>query len=244
MGMFDKRRFRKLLLFIMNFDERNPRTYQDIDPNKTTTRDLFCRFDLGLEVMEFTGHAIALHRSDRSVRWEMMTLKLKLAWSYYLCPGDLLVTWISHVWKPSDGSSCTPSPWPATAPVHISTLCTGWEKYLRDLPGYRITLQSFCLSQKNLYDCLSVMIPFFTQLCSMIRQRMHSLRIEFSSSYPGWFCVFQTECRVRRDFPAEQGGGWDSDGQRQSEGREVWWEGKKIHTCRGRIEKLQTSWYQ
>uniref|UniRef100_A0A4W6ENV9 Rab GDP dissociation inhibitor n=1 Tax=Lates calcarifer TaxID=8187 RepID=A0A4W6ENV9_LATCA len=64
MGMFDKRRFRKLLLFTLNFDVRNPRTYQDVDPNKTTTRDLFCRYDLGLDVMEFTGHAIALHSSD------------------------------------------------------------------------------------------------------------------------------------------------------------------------------------
>ncbi|XP_034441976.1 rab GDP dissociation inhibitor beta isoform X1 [Hippoglossus hippoglossus] len=64
MGMFDKRRFRKLLLFALNFDERNPRTYQDMNPNKMTTRDLFCRFDLGLDVMEFTGHAIALHSSD------------------------------------------------------------------------------------------------------------------------------------------------------------------------------------
>uniref|UniRef100_A0A8D3DG78 Rab GDP dissociation inhibitor n=1 Tax=Scophthalmus maximus TaxID=52904 RepID=A0A8D3DG78_SCOMX len=64
MGMFDKRRFRKLLLFALNFDERSPRTYQDVDPKKTTTRDLFCRFDLGLDVMEFTGHAIALHTSD------------------------------------------------------------------------------------------------------------------------------------------------------------------------------------
>ncbi|XP_023269960.1 rab GDP dissociation inhibitor beta-like [Seriola lalandi dorsalis] len=64
MGMFDKRRFRKLLLFALNFDVRNPRTYQEVDPNKTTTRDLFCRFDLGLDVMEFTGHAIALHGSD------------------------------------------------------------------------------------------------------------------------------------------------------------------------------------
>lgn len=67
MGMFDKRRFKKLLLFALNFDVRNPRTYQDMDPKRTTTRDLFSRFDLGLDVMEFTGHAIALHSSDRSV---------------------------------------------------------------------------------------------------------------------------------------------------------------------------------
>ncbi|XP_041639516.1 rab GDP dissociation inhibitor alpha [Cheilinus undulatus] len=65
MGMFDKRRFRKLLLFAQNFDVTNPRTYQDVDPNKTTTRHLFHRFDLGLDVQEFTGHAIALH-SDES----------------------------------------------------------------------------------------------------------------------------------------------------------------------------------
>ncbi|XP_042261972.1 rab GDP dissociation inhibitor beta [Thunnus albacares] len=64
MGMFDKRRFRKLLLFALNFDARNPRTYQDVDPDKTTTRDLFCRFDLGLDVIEFTGHAIALHSTE------------------------------------------------------------------------------------------------------------------------------------------------------------------------------------
>uniref|UniRef100_G3N8B7 Rab GDP dissociation inhibitor n=1 Tax=Gasterosteus aculeatus aculeatus TaxID=481459 RepID=G3N8B7_GASAC len=64
MGMFDRRRFKKLLLFALSFDVRNPRTCQDVDPNKMTTRDLFCRFDLGLDVMEFTGHAIALHGSD------------------------------------------------------------------------------------------------------------------------------------------------------------------------------------
>ncbi|XP_034023474.1 rab GDP dissociation inhibitor alpha-like [Thalassophryne amazonica] len=64
MGMFDKRRFRKLLLFALNFDESDPRTHHDIDCNTTTTRDLFCRFDVGQDVMDFTGHAIALHSSD------------------------------------------------------------------------------------------------------------------------------------------------------------------------------------
>ncbi|XP_068172382.1 rab GDP dissociation inhibitor beta [Antennarius striatus] len=64
LGMFDKRRFRKLLLFALNFDVRNPRTYQDMEPEKTTTRDLFCHFDLGMDVIEFTGHAIALHSND------------------------------------------------------------------------------------------------------------------------------------------------------------------------------------
>ncbi|CAJ1052086.1 rab GDP dissociation inhibitor beta [Xyrichtys novacula] len=64
MGMFDKRRFRKLLQFAQNFDVRNPRTYHDMDPHETTTRDLFCHFDLGLDVQEFIGHAVALYSKE------------------------------------------------------------------------------------------------------------------------------------------------------------------------------------
>ncbi|XP_062842207.1 rab GDP dissociation inhibitor alpha [Trichomycterus rosablanca] len=64
MGMFDKRRFRKLLLFVLNFEEHDPRTYQDMDPHRTTVRDVFRHFDLGADVVEFIGHALALHGTD------------------------------------------------------------------------------------------------------------------------------------------------------------------------------------
>ncbi|XP_030634217.1 rab GDP dissociation inhibitor beta [Chanos chanos] len=64
MGMFDKRRFRKLLLFILNFEENDPRTYQDVDPKRTTMRDVFKHFDLGSDVIEFIGHTLALHTDD------------------------------------------------------------------------------------------------------------------------------------------------------------------------------------
>ncbi|XP_057702523.1 rab GDP dissociation inhibitor beta [Corythoichthys intestinalis] len=64
MGMFDKRRFRKLLLFAQTFDVTKPHTHQDLDPQETTTRDLFSHFDLGLDVVEFIGHAVALHSSE------------------------------------------------------------------------------------------------------------------------------------------------------------------------------------
>ncbi|KAM8866878.1 rab GDP dissociation inhibitor beta isoform 1-T1 [Synchiropus picturatus] len=67
MGMFDKRRFRKLLHFAQNFDRKRPLTFQDMDPEKTTTRELFTHFDLGPDVLEFTGHAIALHRRESYV---------------------------------------------------------------------------------------------------------------------------------------------------------------------------------
>lgn len=73
MGMFDKRRFKKLLHFVLNFDPRNPRSHQDVDPEKTTTRELFSRFDLGQDVIEFTGHAIALQSSERSVKILILT---------------------------------------------------------------------------------------------------------------------------------------------------------------------------
>ncbi|KAJ3602247.1 hypothetical protein NHX12_030006 [Muraenolepis orangiensis] len=64
LGMFDKRRFRKLLHFILNFEEGDYRTHQDIVPQETTTRDLFRHFDLGPDVMEVAGHAMALHPSE------------------------------------------------------------------------------------------------------------------------------------------------------------------------------------
>ena len=65
--MFDKRRFRRLLHFILNFEVDDHRTHQDIAPRQTTTRDLFRHFDLGPEVMEFAVHAMALQHSEESV---------------------------------------------------------------------------------------------------------------------------------------------------------------------------------
>lgn len=68
MGLFDKHRFRKLLPFILNFEEGDLQTHQDMDPNRTSMRELFRHFDLGPDIMEFTGHAMALYRSDESVQ--------------------------------------------------------------------------------------------------------------------------------------------------------------------------------
>ncbi|XP_057181748.1 rab GDP dissociation inhibitor alpha isoform X3 [Triplophysa rosa] len=64
MGMFDKRRFRKFLSFILNFDENDPRTHHDMDPHRSTMREVFRHFDLGADVIEVTGHALALHSDD------------------------------------------------------------------------------------------------------------------------------------------------------------------------------------
>lgn len=64
MGLFEKRRFRKFLVYVANFDENDPRTLEGVDPKKTTMRDVYKKFDLGQDVIDFTGHALALYRTD------------------------------------------------------------------------------------------------------------------------------------------------------------------------------------
>ncbi|KAM9312595.1 rab GDP dissociation inhibitor beta [Gastrophryne carolinensis] len=64
MGMFEKRRFRKFLSYCANFDENDPKTWEGVDPKKTTMAELYKKFDLGQDVVDFTGHALALYRTD------------------------------------------------------------------------------------------------------------------------------------------------------------------------------------
>lgn len=67
MGLFEKRRFKKLLVYIANFDENDPKTMEGVDPHKTTMRAIFQKYNLGQDVMDFTGHSLALYRTDESV---------------------------------------------------------------------------------------------------------------------------------------------------------------------------------
>lgn len=64
MGMFEKRRFRKFLVFVANFDENDAKTFEGVDPQNTSMRDVYRKFDLGQDVIDFTGHALALYRTD------------------------------------------------------------------------------------------------------------------------------------------------------------------------------------
>ncbi|ELR54302.1 Rab GDP dissociation inhibitor beta [Bos mutus] len=43
MGLFRKRRFRKFLIYVADFDEKDPRTFEGIDPKKTSMREGFAR---------------------------------------------------------------------------------------------------------------------------------------------------------------------------------------------------------
>ncbi|XP_072102948.1 rab GDP dissociation inhibitor alpha [Mobula birostris] len=64
LGMFEKRRYRKFLLFVSSYDENDPKTHQDVDPVRSTMRDVYKKFDLGQDTIDFTGHALALYRTD------------------------------------------------------------------------------------------------------------------------------------------------------------------------------------
>jgi len=64
MGMFEKRRAKKFFVFIQDFDEKNPKTFEGINPDKTPMSEVFKKFGLDDNTAEFVGHALALQRDD------------------------------------------------------------------------------------------------------------------------------------------------------------------------------------
>ncbi|VDN19825.1 unnamed protein product [Gongylonema pulchrum] len=64
MGMFEKRRFKKFLVWVQNFDIKNPATYDGLDPDVHTMQQVYEKFGLDENTADFTGHALALYRDD------------------------------------------------------------------------------------------------------------------------------------------------------------------------------------
>merc|ERR1712110_426116 len=64
MGMFEKRRFRKFLIFVNDFDENNPATFNGFDPKSTPMSVVYTKFGLDANTQDFVGHAMALYRTD------------------------------------------------------------------------------------------------------------------------------------------------------------------------------------
>ena len=62
--MFEKRRFRNFLVYVQEFDLDDPKTYKGIDPKTATMTELYAKFGLDENTMDFTGHALALYRDD------------------------------------------------------------------------------------------------------------------------------------------------------------------------------------
>ena len=66
MGIFEKRRFRKFLQFVQEFDEKDAKTWRDFKPG-CIMKDVYASFSLDENTQSFTGHALALYRDDELV---------------------------------------------------------------------------------------------------------------------------------------------------------------------------------
>jgi len=64
MGMFEKRRFKKFLVWVQQFDEDKKETWQGLDPHNMTMQQVYTHFGLDDNTADFTGHALALYRDD------------------------------------------------------------------------------------------------------------------------------------------------------------------------------------
>ena len=65
MGLFEKRRFKNFLQYVQDFDENDPKTWKDYDIKNMKSKDLYAKFGVDKNTIDFTGHAIALHRNDK-----------------------------------------------------------------------------------------------------------------------------------------------------------------------------------
>ena len=63
MGLFEKRRFRNFLVWVQEFDEKDPKTFKDKNPNEPII-EIYKKFGLDKGTIDFTGHAMALYLND------------------------------------------------------------------------------------------------------------------------------------------------------------------------------------
>jgi len=63
MGLFEKRRFRNFIIWVHEFDEKDPKTFKDKNPNDPIT-EIYKKFGLEKGTIDFIGHAMALHLND------------------------------------------------------------------------------------------------------------------------------------------------------------------------------------
>jgi len=64
MGLLEKRRCKKFFVFVQEFEEANPKTHQGLDVNKQSMKQVFNKFSLEDNTIDFIGHALALYQND------------------------------------------------------------------------------------------------------------------------------------------------------------------------------------
>jgi len=64
MGLFEKKRCRNYYVFVQTYDEKDAKTFADFDPKRRSQADLYKKFKLEENTIDFLGHSVALHRDD------------------------------------------------------------------------------------------------------------------------------------------------------------------------------------
>mmetsp|Transcript_9128 Transcript_9128/g.28986 ORF Transcript_9128/g.28986 Transcript_9128/m.28986 type:complete len:475 (-) Transcript_9128:603-2027(-) len=64
LGLFEKRRFRKFLMYVAKYDATKSETWDGLDLGRTTMQALYEHFGLEKATREFVGHAMALQLDD------------------------------------------------------------------------------------------------------------------------------------------------------------------------------------
>ncbi len=64
MGLFEKRRCRNFFIYVENYDEKNPKTMDGFNATKQTAAELFKKFSLEPNTIDFIGHSCSLYYND------------------------------------------------------------------------------------------------------------------------------------------------------------------------------------
>ena len=69
MGIFQKRKYRNMLMYVVDYDENDPATQKGIPPT-APMQAVYDKFGVDKNTIDFTGHAVALHRTDEYIQKE------------------------------------------------------------------------------------------------------------------------------------------------------------------------------
>lgn len=64
MGLWEKKRCRSFYIYVQDLDFNDPKTWKDIDIQKQPMRDVFKKFKLEDNTIDFLGHSVALFTTD------------------------------------------------------------------------------------------------------------------------------------------------------------------------------------
>jgi Rab GDP dissociation inhibitor len=64
MGLFEKKRCRDFYIYVQDIDFKDPKSWKDVDINKQPMKEVFKKFKLEENTIDFLGHAVALYSDD------------------------------------------------------------------------------------------------------------------------------------------------------------------------------------